>query len=55
MPIEQFESKIKENFDMVIFTPLLEMNHEETFDQLYKLYAHVEMTINAINENGKAL
>lgn len=50
------ESIIKRNFDMVIFSQLLEMDHEENrLNSYLTLYGHISKASHAIYEMRRAL
>jgi len=56
MTNEQLESRLKRNFDMVIFSQLLEMDHEENRMNSYiTLYAYIAEATNAIYEMKRTL
>ncbi|KAJ5568898.1 hypothetical protein N7450_011384 [Penicillium hetheringtonii] len=56
MANEQFESRIKRNFDIVIFSQLLGTDHEENrLNSYLTLYAHISNASQAIDEMKGAL
>ncbi|KAE8370453.1 hypothetical protein BDV27DRAFT_61593 [Aspergillus caelatus] len=56
MTYEHLESRLKRNFDMVIFSQLLEMDHEvNRLNSYIRLYAYIAEATNVINKMKRAL
>jgi hypothetical protein len=56
MKNDQFKSRIKQNFDPVIFSRLLELDYEENrLNSYITLYAHIAEVTNATYEMKGAL